>query len=103
MSAILSLLTSGDRARSRRRLFQTLAAVVVAALHKVQSNLLLPYKSKRQMNCNNRIIRIRRIVILSNAKYLASRFLCRTALSLQGLSAVYRTYVCDCVISFEIS
>jgi hypothetical protein len=42
-------------------------------------------------------------VILSNAKYLASRFLCGTALSLQGLSAVYRTYVCDCVIPFEIS
>jgi hypothetical protein len=55
-------------------LFQTLAAAV-AALQKVQSSLLLPYKSKRQMNCNNRIIRrIRRIIILSNAKYLACRF-----------------------------
>ena len=68
MSEILLHQTSGDRARSRRRLFQILPAVAVApAVQKVQS-ILLQYKSKKQVNSNNIRIRIRRIIIASDQK-----------------------------------
>jgi hypothetical protein len=62
MSEILLHQTSGDRARSRRRLFQILLAVAVApAVQKVQTILLL-YKSKKQVDSNNIRIRIRGII-----------------------------------------
>src|ERR687897_3584544 len=79
MSAILLLLTSGERAQSRRRLFQILLVVAVApAVQKVQSILLLLlYKSKRQINSNNMIIRITRIITVSNTSvFTISFFMC---------------------------
>src|SRR5215207_10707891 len=84
MSAILLLLTSGERAQSRRRLFQILLVVAVVAVvaapavQKVQSILLLLlYKSKRQINSNDMIIRITRIITVSNTSvFNISFFMC---------------------------
>src|SRR5215207_2695988 len=85
MSAILLLLTSGDRAQSRRRLFQILLVVAVVAVvaapavQKVQSILLLLllYKSKMQINSNDMIIRITRIITVSNTSvFTISFFMC---------------------------
>src|SRR5687767_3187950 len=96
MSEISLHQTSGDRARSRRRLFQILLAAAVApAVQKVQSILLL-YKSEKKVNSNDTRIRIRGIIIASDQKVQHLVFHRKTAHTIARYSIiVYRTHMCD--------
>jgi hypothetical protein len=92
MSAISLLLNSGGRVPSRRRLFQTplAAAAALPVAQKVQSILLLMYKSKRQINSINMIIRITMIVTVSFLQMLStsSFFYLQPLLLLQDILVV---------------
>jgi hypothetical protein len=86
--------------------FQTPAVPAAAApiVQKVQSILLLPHKTKRQIASiimTIRITRIATILFFTNVEYLP--FLNATSVTLQDILSIYRTYVCSCVISYEDS